>query len=236
MLALCISTVRYEHCRHLFKIYIMPTPCLSHNVVEFSGRMYERPKPCWVPTSSKVPLKRSSYSHTLHSNSSQRWKRIHTQKTQKELRSLKDWRGSVYDPMLFCSTPSLITHIYICSHTAAVLQHAITPTLRSVKERKPRSNSLRTPTVPSVLTQQPPPLWVQVCLLVWRIEGRRHFILHMHISTDTQPHTHRDTHGAMLSPKHGAPPMYKPHTPAWRAGEQARRQDVKMETGGESMV
>lgn len=61
----------------------------------------------------------------------------------------------------------------------------------------------------------------------------------MHISTDTQPltpiHTQTDTQGAMLSPKHAAPPMYKPHTPARRAGEQARRQDVKMETDGESM-
>lgn len=193
------------------------------NLVEYRHRVKFLWKGVPTPTHFTVILHRGGNAYTQ-------------KKTQKELRSLKDWRGSVYDPMLFCSTPSLITHIYICSHTAAVLQHAITPTLRSVKERKPRSNSLRTPTVPSVLTQQPPPLWVQVCLLVWRIEGRRHFILHMHISTDTQPHTHTDTHGAMLSPKHGAPPMYKPHTPAWRAGEQARRQDVKMETGGESMV
>lgn len=38
----------------------------------------------------------------------------------------------------------------------------------------------------------------------------------------------------MLSPRHAAPPMYKPHTPAQRAGEQARRQDVKLETDEES--
>lgn len=34
----------------------------------------------------------------------------------------------------------------------------------------------------------------------------------------------------MLSPQYADPPMYKPHTAAQRAGEQARHQDVKTET------
>ena len=159
--------------------------------------------------------------------------------TKKKPSSFKEWWVYVFDPeqcFHFCSSPSWNLHMYTRSNTAATLHYAITPTLWSVKERKPRSNSLRTPTAPSVLTQQPPPLWVQVCLRVWRMGGKRHFILHIHTQPHTHTHTHSHvyTHGGMLSPRHAAPPMYKPHTAAQRAGEQERRQDVQMETDGES--
>lgn len=92
------------------------------------------------------------------------------------------------------------------------------------KERKPRSNSLRTPTTPSVLTQQPPPL--RVCLRVWRIGGRRHFILHMHISTDTQPHTHAHMHTEWCC--HQGTQPYQCINPTHQLGEEESRRDVKM--------
>lgn len=205
-----------------------------------------RSKLCRAPASSQVSLKKELLlPHILHCNFS------HWCKHKRKLSSLKGWWGSVWSitmfSVLFCSTPSL-THTHtnciahrICSHTAAALHFSVTPTLRRVKARKPRKNSLRTPTAPSLLTQQPPPPWAQVCLHVWRIGGRRHLILHMHILPDTQPqppnytHTCSYTDGAELSPRHASPPMYKPHAaPARRARVQARRQDVKMETDGDS--
>lgn len=188
-------------------------------------RTYERPKRCRVPTSSQVPLKRSSYSHILHSNSSQWWKYIH-RKTQKQRsgEGLCMTHNNVV--FSFVPPPHWHTHTYICSHTAAVLHYAITPTLWSVKERKPRSNSLRTPTAPSVLTQQPPPLWAQVCLRVWRIGGRRHFILHMHISTDTQPLTHTHTH--MERCCHQSTQPRQCINPSHQLGEQESKRDIKM--------
>lgn len=93
--------------------------------------------------------------------------------------------------------------------------------------RKPRSNSLRTPTVPSPLTQQPPPPWVQVCLLEWRIERRETTLRPTQAHKTWHTTTHTYTHGAVLSPHYAAPPMYKPRTAARRAGERARRRDVK---------
>lgn len=54
----------------------------------------------------------------------------------------------------------------------------------------------------------------------------------MHILTHTNTLTHRKR--GVLSPRHAAPPEYKPHRTARRGREQARRQDVKMETEGES--
>lgn len=197
-----------------------------------------RSKLCRAPASSQVSLKKELLlPHILHCNFS------HWCKHKRKLSSLKGWWGSVWSitmfSLLFCSTPSL-THTHtnciahrVCSHTAAALHFSVTPTLRRVKARKPRKNSLRTPTAPSRLTQQPPPPWAQVCLHVWRIGGRRHLILHMHILPDTQPqppnYTHTHAHTQMEQSCHqGMPPRQCINPTLHQLGEPECRQDVKM--------
>lgn len=127
--------------------------------------------------------------------------------------------------LLFYSPALTHTFVHTRTHTYT-LHYGITPTLWSVEERKPRSNSLWTPTAPSVLTQQPPPLWEQVCLRVWRIGGRRHFILHMHISTDTHTHIHALTH--MERCCHQGTQPRQCINPTQQLLEQESRRDVKM--------
>lgn len=139
IILLCISLVKHDAYRHLLLIYIMPTLSITYcltwmgecmrdlNVVEY----WHRVECLW---------KRSSYSHTLHSHSSLRWKQIHI-KTQKEAQLaqgvMRLWPATTMVVFSFVLPPHwpphTNTHTYIYSCTAAVLHYAITPTLWSVK-------------------------------------------------------------------------------------------------------
>lgn len=208
-----------------------------------------RSKLCRAPASSQVSMKKELLlPHILHCNFS------HWCKHKRKLSSLKGWWGSVWSitmfSVLFCSTPSL-THTHTnCIAQPYMLTHCrSTPLFRNTHSAKSKSEKAQkeftqdshgaftsyTTATPSVSAS------VSACV-THRRETTPH-PTHAHITRHTTPtpqlHTHTHTcsytDGAELSPRHASPPMYKPHAaPARRARVQARRQDVKTETDGDS--